>query len=159
MEGWQHGINPGIPHRLHMLSLPSCSWVVLKGCLAIRAEQGTFRPSDMQHESLISSSQWNKITGGDAAETGSGPGSYDIRKTVWHVNVSFFSGIPGGARLEPRLVLTVFLVLQSSTRWWRRMGHLQRSIRLAKYRDLWLSHIIQPLLGRHHLHLPRNALQ
>ena len=30
--------------------------------------------------------QWTKLTGGDAAETGSGPGSYDIRKSVWHVN-------------------------------------------------------------------------
>lgn len=29
---------------------------------------------------------WNKRTGGDAAETGSGPGSYDITKSVWHVN-------------------------------------------------------------------------
>ena len=29
---------------------------------------------------------WSKIIGGDAAETGSGPGSYDIRKSVWHVN-------------------------------------------------------------------------
>ena len=35
--------------------------------------------------------QWNKIIGGDAVETGSGPGSYDIRKSVWHVNVSWFS--------------------------------------------------------------------
>lgn len=26
------------------------------------------------------------MTGGDASETGSGPGSYDIRKSVWHVN-------------------------------------------------------------------------
>lgn len=26
--------------------------------------------------------------GGDVAEVGSGPGSYDIRKSVWHVNVS-----------------------------------------------------------------------
>lgn len=30
--------------------------------------------------------EWSKLTGGDAAETGSGPGSYDIRKSVWHVN-------------------------------------------------------------------------
>ncbi|MCJ1449117.1 MAG: hypothetical protein MMC23_009636 [Stictis urceolatum] len=30
--------------------------------------------------------EWNKIVGGDAAEIGSGPGSYDIRKIVWHVN-------------------------------------------------------------------------
>jgi high-affinity iron transporter len=29
---------------------------------------------------------WNKLTGGDASENGSGPGSYDIRKSVWHVN-------------------------------------------------------------------------
>ncbi|TVY38678.1 Plasma membrane iron permease [Lachnellula occidentalis] len=29
---------------------------------------------------------WNNITGGDAAETGSGAGSYDIRRSVWHVN-------------------------------------------------------------------------
>lgn len=29
---------------------------------------------------------WNNIIGGDASETGSGPGSYDIRKSVWHVN-------------------------------------------------------------------------
>ncbi|KAF2461833.1 plasma membrane iron permease [Lineolata rhizophorae] len=30
--------------------------------------------------------KWNKEIGGDAAETGSGPGSYDIRQSVWHVN-------------------------------------------------------------------------
>ncbi|KAK9464751.1 iron permease FTR1/Fip1/EfeU [Lipomyces arxii] len=30
--------------------------------------------------------EWVNLTGGDAAETGSGPGSYDIRKSVWHVN-------------------------------------------------------------------------
>ncbi|CEL02166.1 Putative High-affinity iron transporter FtrA [Aspergillus calidoustus] len=29
---------------------------------------------------------WNAIIGGDASETGSGPGSYDIRQSVWHVN-------------------------------------------------------------------------
>ncbi|PNP60797.1 hypothetical protein FNYG_14417 [Fusarium nygamai] len=29
---------------------------------------------------------WNNIIGGDAAEVGSGPGSYDIHKSVWHVN-------------------------------------------------------------------------
>ena len=30
--------------------------------------------------------QWNMVVGGDAAELGSGPGSYDIRRSVWHVN-------------------------------------------------------------------------
>ena len=35
---------------------------------------------------FLEADAWNKLTGGDAAETGSGPGSYDIRKSVWHVN-------------------------------------------------------------------------
>ena len=30
--------------------------------------------------------KWSQITGGDAAETGSGPGSYNIKQSVWHVN-------------------------------------------------------------------------
>ncbi|KAF6827394.1 plasma membrane Iron permease [Colletotrichum musicola] len=34
--------------------------------------------------------EWNKIVGGDAAELGSGPGSYDVRRSVWHVNVRPF---------------------------------------------------------------------
>jgi high-affinity iron transporter len=29
---------------------------------------------------------WGKLIGGDASEVGSGPGSYDITKSVWHVN-------------------------------------------------------------------------
>ncbi|VEU21151.1 DEKNAAC102039 [Brettanomyces naardenensis] len=29
---------------------------------------------------------FNRQTGGDASESGSGPGSYDIKKSVWHVN-------------------------------------------------------------------------
>lgn len=30
--------------------------------------------------------RWTQLTGGDASESGSGPGSYDIRQSVWHVN-------------------------------------------------------------------------
>lgn len=30
--------------------------------------------------------KYNKQTGGDASENGSGPGTYDISKSVWHVN-------------------------------------------------------------------------
>lgn len=30
--------------------------------------------------------KWNQITGGDAAETGNGAGSYNIKQSVWHVN-------------------------------------------------------------------------
>ncbi|KIV98328.1 uncharacterized protein PV09_09829, partial [Verruconis gallopava] len=29
---------------------------------------------------------WNRLVGHDASETGFGPGSYDIHKSVWHVN-------------------------------------------------------------------------
>ncbi|KAK9466829.1 iron permease FTR1 family-domain-containing protein [Lipomyces arxii] len=29
---------------------------------------------------------WSQLVGGDVAEVGSGPGSYDIRQSVWHVN-------------------------------------------------------------------------
>lgn len=31
---------------------------------------------------------WVRLAGEGAAESGAGPGSYDIRKSVWHVNVS-----------------------------------------------------------------------
>lgn len=37
---------------------------------------------------LIEQQQWNKVVGGDAAELGDGPGSYDIDRSIWHVNVS-----------------------------------------------------------------------
>ncbi|EXK87259.1 high-affinity iron transporter [Fusarium oxysporum f. sp. raphani 54005] len=37
---------------------------------------------------LFEQQQWNKIVGGDAAELGDGPGSYDIDRSIWHVNVS-----------------------------------------------------------------------
>lgn len=31
---------------------------------------------------------WNAVVGKDVAELGAGPGSYDIDRSVWHVNVS-----------------------------------------------------------------------
>lgn len=34
----------------------------------------------------LENNTWNHLVGGDAAEAGSGPGSYDIRQSVWHVN-------------------------------------------------------------------------
>ncbi|GAO17501.1 uncharacterized protein UV8b_08162 [Ustilaginoidea virens] len=34
----------------------------------------------------LEAQKWNEAIGGDAAETGSGPGSYDIDQSVWHVN-------------------------------------------------------------------------
>lgn len=32
--------------------------------------------------------QWDNAVGSDISELGSGPGTYDISKAVWHVNVS-----------------------------------------------------------------------
>ena len=34
----------------------------------------------------LETNTWNHVTGGDGSETGTGPGSYDIRQSVWHVN-------------------------------------------------------------------------
>ncbi|KAK9779008.1 hypothetical protein SCAR479_04244 [Seiridium cardinale] len=34
----------------------------------------------------LETQQWNNIVGGDASELGDGAGSYDIDKSVWHVN-------------------------------------------------------------------------
>lgn len=45
---------------------------------------------------FFESQQWNNVIGGDAAELGFGPGSYDIGQSVWHVNVSVPSRIPSG---------------------------------------------------------------
>uniref|UniRef100_A0A0D2XKL3 Uncharacterized protein n=1 Tax=Fusarium oxysporum (strain Fo5176) TaxID=660025 RepID=A0A0D2XKL3_FUSOF len=33
---------------------------------------------------LFEQQQWNKVVGGDAAELGDGPGSYDIDRSIWH---------------------------------------------------------------------------
>ncbi|KAL9116381.1 MAG: hypothetical protein Q9187_007094, partial [Circinaria calcarea] len=35
---------------------------------------------------FLEAHKWNTLIGGDAAETGAGAGSYDIRQSVWHVN-------------------------------------------------------------------------
>ncbi|TKA71104.1 hypothetical protein B0A49_03256 [Cryomyces minteri] len=35
---------------------------------------------------FLENNTWNHVVGGDAAETGAGPGSYDIRQSVWHIN-------------------------------------------------------------------------
>jgi FTR1 family protein len=95
---------------------------------------------------------WVKLAGEGAAEAGSGPGSYDIRKSVWHVNVS------RSTRPMAFYVLTVCTaVLLSARKWPRGLGYLQQSVRLAEQRDIRLRHFIQPLLVRGHrrLHLPR----
>lgn len=84
---------------------------------------------------------WNKIIGGDASETGSGPGSYDIRNSVWHVNCcspqigggggwGIFNGILGwtnsatyGSVLSYNLYWLVVILAFASMRYYEREGH------------------------------------
>lgn len=59
---------------------------------------------------LFEQQQWNIVIGGDAAELGDGPGSYDIDRSVWHVNVSL------AIKHSQQSVLTPFsAVVQTST--------------------------------------------
>lgn len=53
-----------------------------KGSLELTSDAGLFSKAVWAFEIHA----WSKITGGDAAETGSGPGSYNIKQSVWHVN-------------------------------------------------------------------------
>ncbi|KAI4254902.1 MAG: hypothetical protein LQ352_002830 [Teloschistes flavicans] len=57
-------------------------FLVISTCFLYLVAAGLFSKGVWYFES----GAWNKVIGGDAAETGSGPGSYDIRKSVWHVN-------------------------------------------------------------------------
>jgi high-affinity iron transporter len=52
---------------------------------------------------------WVRVAGEGVAEAGAGPGSYDIRKSVWHVNVSYLLYL-----LKMTLVLMCSLVLLPS---------------------------------------------
>lgn len=57
--------------------------MILSTCLLYLIAAGLFSRAVRFFEAQ----KWNKAVGGDAAETGAGPGSYDITKSVWHVNV------------------------------------------------------------------------
>lgn len=57
-------------------------FLIVSTCFLYLVAAGLFSRSIWYFEA----DAWNKLTGGDAAENGSGPGSYDIRKSVWHVN-------------------------------------------------------------------------
>ncbi|KAI0406375.1 plasma membrane iron permease [Xylaria palmicola] len=57
-------------------------FLIASTCLLYLVGAGLFSRAVWYFESQ----QWNNIVGGDAAELGSGPGSYDIDKSVWHVN-------------------------------------------------------------------------
>lgn len=58
-------------------------FLVLSTCFLYLVAAGLFSRAVWYFEAQ----DWNNLTGGDAAEAGSGPGSYDITKSVWHINV------------------------------------------------------------------------
>lgn len=60
-------------------------FLVLSTCLLYLVAAGLFSRAVWSFEQQ----KWNEVVGGDAAEVGDGPGSYDIDSSVWHVNVSF----------------------------------------------------------------------
>ncbi|KAK1719973.1 iron permease FTR1 family protein [Colletotrichum lupini] len=57
-------------------------FLVISTCLLYLVAAGLFSRAVGDFEQQ----EWNKVVGGDAAELGNGPGSYDIDKSVWHVN-------------------------------------------------------------------------
>jgi high-affinity iron transporter len=59
-------------------------FLVLSTCFLYLVAAGLFSKGVWSLEQ----NAWVKLAGEGAAEAGAGPGSYDIRKSVWHVNVS-----------------------------------------------------------------------
>ena len=57
-------------------------FLIISTCFLYLVAAGLFSRSIW----YLEQNEWNHLTGGDAAETGSGAGSYDIRKSVWHVD-------------------------------------------------------------------------
>ncbi|CAJ2511679.1 Uu.00g073040.m01.CDS01 [Anthostomella pinea] len=57
-------------------------FLIVSTCLLYLVAAGLFSRAVWYFEAQ----QWNNIVGSDAAELGDGPGSYDIGKSVWHVN-------------------------------------------------------------------------
>ncbi|KAI7788770.1 iron permease FTR1 family protein [Diaporthe eres] len=57
-------------------------FLVVSTCLLYLVAAGLFSRAVGYFEQQ----EWNNIVGGDAAELGTGPGSYDVDKAVWHVN-------------------------------------------------------------------------
>lgn len=62
-------------------------FLVISTCLLYLVGAGLFSKAVWYFEAQ----KWNNEVGGDAAEVGVGAGSYDITKSVWHLNVSRFS--------------------------------------------------------------------
>ncbi|KYK55207.1 putative iron transferase [Drechmeria coniospora] len=67
-------------------------FLVASTCLLYLVAAGLFSRAVWHFEAQ----KWNEAVGGDATETGSGPGSYDIGKSVWHVNCCQPNGANAG---------------------------------------------------------------
>ncbi|GJN74404.1 hypothetical protein PLIIFM63780_008486 [Purpureocillium lilacinum] len=67
-------------------------FLVASTCLLYLVSAGLFSRAVWNFEAQ----KWNEAVGGDATETGSGAGSYDIDKSVWHVNCCQPSGATDG---------------------------------------------------------------
>lgn len=59
-------------------------FLVISTCLLYLIAAGLFARSIWYFEQA----HWNSKVGSDVAELGAGPGSYDISRSVWHVDVS-----------------------------------------------------------------------
>lgn len=57
-------------------------FLIISTCILYLIAAGLFSRGVWFFENYV----YNQKTGGDAAENGSGPGTYDISKSVWHVN-------------------------------------------------------------------------
>lgn len=107
---------------------------------------------------------WNNLVGGDVSEVGSGPGSYNIRQSVWHVNCcnpminggggwGIFYGILGwtnsatyGTVLSYNLYWAVVIVYFTSMGYKERYGRLPgiewlvRRQREHQHQTVWGTH-------------------
>lgn len=57
-------------------------FLIISTCFLYLIAAGLFSKAVWYFENY----KWGLVIGGDASETGSGPGSYDITQSVWHVN-------------------------------------------------------------------------
>ncbi|OBA22449.1 plasma membrane iron permease [Metschnikowia bicuspidata var. bicuspidata NRRL YB-4993] len=57
-------------------------FLIVSTCVLYLISAGLFSRAIWFFETYV----FNQLTGGDASENGSGPGTYNIKKSVWHVN-------------------------------------------------------------------------
>lgn len=98
-------------------------FLVVSTCFLYLVAAGLFARSVWYFEQ----GHWHAVVGADVGEAGSGPGSYDIDRSVWHVNVGAV------ARAVPLIwIADLVPVLQPRTQRRPRMGNLQWDSRVDK---------------------------